>query len=239
MVKKEAKKSMWHSNTYLFFQIFVSAIMVVSCVFLRIKNEDIFYQVREDYKIFFATETVQESNFSYKNFIDKLQNETRKQFEELTQTISAVYGKGANDTYPSNISLTKFTPAEKGIMPVEGTITSKFGIRKNPFNKKEKEFHTGVDIANIKGTFIKAAFDGIVTETGYTDIAGNYIKIISDNDIQTFYGHTQFVFVNTGTKVLKGQVIATVGDSGLVKGPHLHLEVLHKGNRVDPVYAVE
>ena len=87
--------------------------------------------------------------------------------------------------------------------------------------------------------FQKSAFDGIVSETGYTDIAGNYIKIQSENEIQTFYGHTQFIFVKQGDKILQGQIIATVGDTGLVTGPHLHFEVLYNGYRINPEFMVE
>lgn len=236
-VKGKAKAN--YNNLYLYAQIIVTVVMVLSCVILKVKNEDVFYQLREDYKEFFVTETVYESNFSYKSFISQMAEETKEKYNELIQTIAYIYGKGANDTYPSNVSMVKFVPEEKGIMPLYGYITSNYGIRKDPFNNKKKDFHTGLDIANEKGTFIKAAFDGIVCETGYTDIAGNYIKIQSDNDIQTFYGHTQFVFVNYGEKILQGQIIATVGDTGLVTGPHLHFEVLHKGVRVNPIYTVE
>lgn len=232
-------KNISTDNLYLYTQIIITIIMVISCIMLKLKNEDIFYQLREDYKMFFATETVYESNFSYKNFLTVISDEAKEKYEEFVQTLCYVYGKGANDTYPSNISMMKFTPDKKGTMPLNGYITSKFGIRKNPFNSKEKDFHTGTDIAAEKGTFIKSAFDGTVTETGYTDIAGNYIKIQSGKDIQTFYGHTQFIFVRQGDAVLQGQTIATVGDTGLVTGPHLHFELLYKGNRVNPIYAVE
>ncbi|MBR2027699.1 MAG: M23 family metallopeptidase [Oscillospiraceae bacterium] len=236
---KKTKNNINSYNWYLYTQIVVTAVMVLSCVILKVNNEAVFYQVKEDYKAFFATENVYENNFSYKNFIDRIYSETKEKYDEFLQTIAYVYGKGANDTYPSNVSMVKYVPDKKGFMPVKGYITSRYGIRKNPFNSREKDFHTGIDIANEKGTFIKAAFSGNVIETGYTDIAGNYIKIQSDNNIQTFYGHIQFVFVNQGEYVLKGQPIATVGDTGLVTGPHLHFEVLHNGIRVNPVYTVE
>ena len=235
----DIKNILFYENLYLYFQIVATAVMVLSCIILKVNNTDIFYKIKEDYKVFFATETVYESNFSYRTFLDKLSSETKEKYHEFIQTISYVYGKGANDTYPSNVSIVKYVPPEKGIMPVNGYITSRFGIRKNPFNSKKKDFHTGLDIANEKGTFIKAAFSGTVIETGYTDIAGNYIKIKSDNDIQTFYGHIQFIFVKSGEQVLKGQTVATVGDTGLVTGPHLHFEVLHNGTRINPVYTVE
>ena len=236
---KKTKNKMKYENLYLYVQIIVTVIMLLSCIILKVRNNDIFYSLKEDYKVFFTTETVYESNFSYKKFIDILSEETKEKYYEFIQTISYIYGKGSNNTYPANISLEKFIPEEKGIMPLNGYITSKFGIRKNPFNKREKDFHTGIDIANEKGTFIKSAFNGVVFETGYTDIAGNYIKIQSENEIQTFYGHTQFIFVKEGERVLKGQIIATEGETGLVTGPHLHFEVLYKGMRVNPVYAVE
>ena len=233
------KSVLYNENLYLYTQIIITIIILCSCVILRIKNEDIFYHIKEDYKVFFATENVYESNFSYRNFMKNMADETKEKYNMFVQTLCYVYGKGSNDIYPNNISMIKFIPDEKGTMPLNGYITSKFGIRKNPFNTNEKDFHTGMDIAAGKGTFIKAAFKGKVVETGYTDIAGNYIKIESDNDIHTFYGHTQFIFVNPGDVILEGQIIATVGDTGRVTGPHLHFELLYKGNRVNPVYAVE
>ena len=227
------------NNLYLYTQIFATMVMVSSCIMLKVKNDDIFYQIKDDYKAFFAAETVYESNFSYTSFLNNMAEEAKEKYNEFIQTFNYIYGKGTNDIYPSNVSMTKYTPKCKGCLPVHGYVTSGFGVRKNPFDKKEKDFHTGMDIANEKGTFIKAAFDGTVAETGYTDIAGNYIKIQSENDIQTFYGHTQFIFVTKGENVLQGQTIATLGDTGLVTGPHLHFELLHKGYRVNPVYAVE
>ena len=228
-----------NNNIYLHMQIFVTAVMLLACVILKVKNQDIFYQVKEDYNAFFTAETVYESNFSYKSFLNKITEETKKKYNEFLQTVAYLYGQGKNDIYPSNVSTKKYIPEQKGIMPLNGYITSNFGIRKDPFDKKVKDFHTGLDIAAAKGTFIKAAFDGIVTETGYTDIAGNYIRIGSSEEMQTFYGHTQFVFVKQGDTVIKSQPIATVGDTGLVTGPHLHFEVVYKGNRVNPVYTIE
>ena len=238
-VKKKRKRRKYNNNLYLYVQIIVTAVFIISAVMLKVKDGEAFYTVKEDYSQFFTVDITEYSNFSYKTYIEKIYGEISDRYEMLTQTFAAQFGKGANDTYPSNVSMKKYVPDTKGIMPVNGIVTSEFGIRRNPFDKKEKDFHTGIDIAQRKGYFIKSAFDGVVTETGYTDIAGNYIKIKTDDHIQTFYGHTQFVFVKSGEKVIKGQVIATVGDSGLVTGPHLHFEVLYDGNRVNPQYAVE
>ena len=229
-----------YNNLYLYAQVLISAVIVLSCVILKVKNEDLFFQLKEDYTAFFTTDTVYESNFSYKHFIDKLSKDIRIAYNELMQTAAKAYGKGASGYYPSNVSWEKYIPEQKGIIPVNSNvITSYFGVRTFPFDKSATDFHTGLDIAAAKGTFIKSAFDGIVTETGYSDIAGNFIRVKSSDEMQTFYGHTQFVLVKAGETVFKGQPIATVGDTGLVTGPHLHFELIHNGNRVNPIYAVE
>ena len=235
--KKEI--SINYENVYLYIQIVISIIFVLSAVILKSNDSNAFYIVKDNYKVFFTAETVYESNFSYTSFFNTISDDIKEKYEAFTQTIAYLYGKGKNDTYPSNVSFEKYMPKEKGTKPVEGIITSKFGVRTDPFDKSKKDFHTGIDIAAPKGTFIKSAFSGEVIETGYTSVAGNYIKIKTDEQLQTFYGHTQFVFVKQGDKILKGQVIATVGATGLVTGPHLHFEVLHNGNRVNPVYAIE
>lgn len=237
--KKKIKKKKYSSNLYLYVQILLITVFVVVSLMLKVKDGEAFYAVKEDYSQFFSVEMVEYSNFSYKKYIEKLSSDITEKYNLLLETIADISGKGASGIYPSNVSMERYVPDEKGIMPVKGIVTSKFGVRKNPFNRKEKDFHTGMDIAVEKGTFIKSAFDGTVTETGYTDIAGNYIKIYTDDEIQTFYGHIQFIFVKEGEKVRKGQVIAAVGDSGLTTGPHLHFELLYNSLRVNPEYAVE
>ena len=237
--RKPKRRKKYNNNLYLYVQIVVTAVFIASAVMLKVNGTEAFYSVKEDYTQFFTVDVTEYSNFSYKTYIDKICKEISEKYEILIQTFSAQNGKGANDTYPASVSMRKYFPDEKGIMPVAGVVTSEFGMRKNPFNKKEKDFHTGIDIAQEKGCFIKAAFDGVVTEIGYTDIAGNYIRIKTDDAIQTFYGHTQFIFIREGDKIIKGQVIATVGDSGLVTGPHLHFEVLYNGYRINPEFMVE
>lgn len=190
------------------------------------------------YDEFFRTETVYESNFSYTSFINNFKENLKEKYDILVQTISYAYGKGTND-YADNVSMEKYVPDQLGIKPVEGYISSPFGVRTNPFNKKEKDFHTGIDIAAAKGSFIKASFAGEVTECGYNDTAGNYIRVKNSEEQETFYCHLQFAFVKQYQKVLQGQVIGTVGDTGMATGPHLHFEVIYNQNRVNPIYTVE
>ncbi|MBQ3009042.1 MAG: M23 family metallopeptidase [Oscillospiraceae bacterium] len=177
-----------------------------------------------------------ESTFSFNSFIYNLEAELQQRFHQLVTVFNS---KGSANIYPDNVSMKKYVPKEKGIPPAQGYISSPYGIRTNPFNSKEKEFHTGLDIAAPKGTFIKASFAGIITATGKSDIAGNYIKISSENGISTMYAHNQFLLVKEGDNVLAGQVIATMGETGMATGPHVHFEFLVDGTRYNPVYAIE
>ena len=237
--KTKKKKLRYNNNLYLYTQIVVTLIFITVSIMLKTKDADSFYKIKDDYLVFFTVEPPKISNFSYKSFMNDLLEDIRDKYEILTETMAYLSAKGKNDTYPNNVSIKKYIPDKKGIYPVEGVITSGFGIRKDPFSKKKNDFHTGMDIAASKGTFIKASFSGMVTETGFTPVAGNYIKIENDEYSQTFYGHIQFVFVKQGERIKQGQVIATVGDTGLVTGPHLHFEYLYKDERVDPAYTIE
>lgn len=227
------------NNLYLYAQIVFVMIFLVAGVMMKFNGGNSFSNVKEDYKMFFNSETVLESNFSYESFLENLKNEITERYENLMQAISHAYGQGANNLYPSDVSLKKYTLENQGKKPLIGYITSSFGVRKDPFNPKNSDFHTGMDISADKGTFIKAAFSGTVAAAGYSNIAGNYIKIITDDSLQSFYGHSQFLFVKEGESILQGQVIATVGETGMATGPHLHFEIVKNGVRVNPIYAIE
>lgn len=113
------------------------------------------------------------------------------------------------------------------IRPVSGTITSRFGAR-------GRSTHTGLDIANNKGTPIKAAAGGTVTYSGWKGSYGNLIVITHGNGVQTYYAHCSQLYVTAGTKVSQGQKIAAVGSTGNSTGPHLHLEIRLNGVAQNP-----
>lgn len=90
----------------------------------------------------------------------------------------------------------------------------------------------GVDIGGVKeGTAILAAASGVVVVArdngGWNGGYGNYIVIKHANGTQTLYAHakTGSVQVAVGSSVVKGQVIAGVGQTGKATGLHLHFEV--------------
>lgn len=128
---------------------------------------------------------------------------------------------------------------EKGVaVPVFGTVTSYYGLREHPVYSGEN-FHGGLDIAAEEGSDIMAVLDGVVTETGTANMAGNYIKIDHGNGLETLYCHCCAVYYSEGDKVTQGEVIAAVGQTGLATGPHLHLEVHKDSENVDPLEYLE
>jgi len=118
----------------------------------------------------------------------------------------------------------------------EGIFRSGFGMRYHPILKVER-LHSGVDWANAVGTPILAAGDGVVTwadwDTGY----GRHIEIQHAYDFVTTYSHLSAFArgITGGVRVRQGQVIGYLGSSGLSTGPHLHYEVLVKGEFKDPM----
>ena len=76
---------------------------------------------------------------------------------------------------------------------------------------------------------------GQVVRTGYNRLRGYYIIIRHEGSVQTLYQHLSYIFVRGGETVTQGQTVAAVGSTGLVTGPHLHLEIILDGVRVDPM----
>ena len=113
----------------------------------------------------------------------------------------------------------------------DGRLSMPWGPGKNPFTHKEFH-HDGVDLAAPLGTPIRAAADGVVVKTvvDFGDSArGRRVMLAHDGGLVTSYSHVDEVRVEPGQRVARGEVIATVGSTGLSTGPHLHFEVRRVG----------
>lgn len=119
------------------------------------------------------------------------------------------------------------------ISPVQGLVTSFYGVRSSPITGEPK-MHMGVDIAAPMGSPIRAAANGTVVRAGTADDYGNYIEIAHGFGVVTRYAHAQKLLVRTGARVSKGDLIGLVGATGRTTGPHLHYEVEVAGRKVDP-----
>lgn len=123
------------------------------------------------------------------------------------------------------------------IKPVNGTISSIFGIR-NPTTPTVPKNHKGTDIAAQIGTEIISATDGTVILASSKGDYGKHLKI-QINEVVIVYAHCNELYVKEGDKINQGQKIAEVGSTGNTTGPHLHFEVRYQDRYVDPQLILE
>lgn len=126
-------------------------------------------------------------------------------------------------------------PPRDMIMPVAGVISSGFSASR--FHPLLEIFraHKGVDVSAPAGTRIVAPAAGRVSYVGWRFGYGLTVEIEHSGNVQTRYAHCRTARVHVGDQVIEGQEIATVGSSGLATGPHVHFEVIARGNSVDPI----
>ncbi|WNL46634.1 M23 family metallopeptidase [Dyella sp. BiH032] len=120
------------------------------------------------------------------------------------------------------------------LMPIDfARVTSHFGHRTDPF-KRTRKFHSGIDFGAPQGTAIHAVAGGKVILAGHQAAYGNVVVIEHRPGYRTLYAHASKLLVKAGQIVDAGAVIAKVGSTGRSTGAHLHFEVHHSGQRVDP-----
>ncbi|GBF49069.1 metallopeptidase [Leptospira ryugenii] len=125
------------------------------------------------------------------------------------------------------------------ILPVpQSKITSRFGRRIDPFNKYNRVYHTGLDLAAKVGTPVVSAAEGEVIFTGRNGGYGNSVIIQHKNGYKTLYAHCSQILVEVGETVKMGRVIAAVGRTGTATGAHLHFEVFLNGKLINPETAL-
>jgi len=112
--------------------------------------------------------------------------------------------------------------------PIKGKILSRFGKTGNKFNE-------GINIQAPAGTHVIASAAGKVVYIGNNvEGYGNLIIIKHADDIMTAYAHVKDIIVDRGTKVAKGEEIATVGQTGNVSQPQLHFSVRKGKKTINP-----
>jgi len=106
-----------------------------------------------------------------------------------------------------------------------------FGVPHLPY----QILHTGIDIANNKGTNITPFMGGTVTYAAETKIGyGKHIIIDHGNNVTSLYGHLDKILVYKGQVVTTDQVIGLMGTTGWSTGNHLHFQINVYGIPVNP-----
>ncbi|TIS53370.1 peptidoglycan DD-metalloendopeptidase family protein [Mesorhizobium sp.] len=114
------------------------------------------------------------------------------------------------------------------------SVTSPFGVRTDPL-LGTAALHSGMDFRAPVGMPAKVTAPGIVVKAGWNGGYGRMVEVDHGNGFATRYGHLSEIDVNVGQKLAAGDIIGKTGSSGRSTGPHLHYEVRHNGEAIDPL----
>ncbi|GAA0063013.1 M23 family metallopeptidase [Clostridium sporogenes] len=172
-------------------------------------------------------------NYDYKNYdYKKVINKAKNLDANLVEDKILKY----IDTFKSKVTGEKTVEgliSDDFVLPVSGKLTSKYGEREDPVNKK-KAFHKGIDIDAKENTEVLASFSGTVKECGEDKELGKYILLDHGQGIETKYGHLNKIKVKKGEEVKKGKTIGESGSTGKSTGAHLHFEIIYMGENKNP-----
>lgn len=171
----------------------------------------------------------------YENY--EILKQTTQNIEVLLNKLD-IQSQSFNEVVNETNELHKTINGKPNIQPVSlkefKRISSDFGYRWHPVHGR-KLMHDGIDFAGPIGTKIHATGDGVVTTAhrnrfGY----GNLVIIEHHGGYKTKYAHLDKILVTKGDKITRGQIIATMGNTGISTGPHLHYEVILNGKTQNP-----
>lgn len=142
----------------------------------------------------------------------------------------------AKDREKMLASMPSIKPVRSDKLAKSIRLLSGFGMRIHPIFKHPK-MHTGLDFTAPIGTPVQATGDGVVEDviherSGY----GQHVIVDHGFGYKTLYGHLSRISVKKGQRLKRGEVLGLVGSTGTSTGPHLHYEVLLKGEKVDPIH---
>lgn len=174
---------------------------------IKLDNKTIVYNTKDELDKVFHDVQLKENEFSF-----LMQNINRKA-EELKSI------PGIQPIYNPDLS----------------RLASGYGNRMHPFYKIQK-LHEGIDFTAPTGTDVFSTGDGVIKALERTRRGkGNTIIIDHGNGYESLYSHLDGFNVRHGQEVKRGDVIGTVGNTGLSTAPHLHYEIRLNGEPVNPV----
>ncbi len=163
-----------------------------------------------------------QSLFAVSYDLDALERRTRLLSESL---------ETATDSVVAHRDLLESTPS---ILPTSGWLSSSYSrSRLHPIHNRPMP-HPGVDISAPSGTPIYAAAKGRVTRAGWVSGYGLTVEIDHGYGYTTLYGHASKLIAQVGQEVMRGDLIAQVGSTGIATASHLHYEVRVNGVAEDP-----
>lgn len=149
------------------------------------------------------------------DYVSPIDAKLRKEFEGEAFDVDMV----AEGDYESMIDMYLFKP-------IDGLVVEDYS---------PEDEHYAVDIVAKEDEPVKSVAAGTVIMSSWTDDTGYVIGVQHENDLISFYKHNAVLLKKVGDFVQAGDIIGIVGNSGdLTTGPHLHFELWHKGNPINP-----
>lgn len=173
-------------------------------------------------------------------FFDKLSRDSEPEAKENVQKsprVESEDSEGATDLQdiPWTAHQTLY-PSDRFsshlLWPISGgRLASGYGIRAG-------HFHEGLDISSQEGSTIYATADGRVVYSGRLGTYGKIMVVYHGDGIASVYAHNSQNLKAKGSRVMKGDAIARVGQSGRAEGPHCHFEIRKDGKPINPLQFV-
>jgi murein DD-endopeptidase MepM/ murein hydrolase activator NlpD len=126
-----------------------------------------------------------------------------------------------------------------GQLPLSGEflLTSSFGVRADPMTHLPS-MHEGIDFVAPVGTPVLATAPGQVLRAEYSGAYGNMVELSHQDGFVTRYAHLKTIFVKPGQFIRREETLGSLGNTGRSTGPHLHYEVLLRGQPMHPAKAL-
>jgi murein DD-endopeptidase MepM/ murein hydrolase activator NlpD len=170
------------------------------------------------------------------DWLDKLHEEERKAREERLkqeQERQTRLAKASSSSARTRLAASAAVAAEPDSNASSGKFRKPIGaVCRNGYH------WYAVDCPSPIGSSVFSAAGGVVVAadpSGYNGGYGKTIVISHGNGWETRYAHLNSLNVSVGDRVNAGEVIAASGNTGRSTGPHLHLEIIKSGQRLNPV----
>jgi murein DD-endopeptidase MepM/ murein hydrolase activator NlpD len=238
-VSRSVRLPLWVLRVGLVFGIVLAALILISAVLFapivrtaaRVPglNRQIGRLTAENMQVAELAERLRYAEERYDQIRDMLGGQLVPELERREATLTALrplFARAPDQPwcYESGPSTPRHWPlGEPGVI-TRGTVGA----------GSSAEVHTGLDIAVAQGTPVRATGGGVVSAAAEDPEYGLFVRIDHPGGYQSMYGHASRVLVTLGDSVLAGQVIALSGSTGRSTAPHLHFEILHDGQAVDP-----
>ncbi len=116
-------------------------------------------------------------------------------------------------------------------------ITQGYGATSFSLFNYAGRWHNGIDIAAQYGARVLSISDGGVIATGNQDDFcykrgfGKFVAVIANKaNLVFFYAHLGSIATSAGSRIKKGDMLGSVGNTGFETGPHLHLSLFDAAN---------